>query len=72
MFFLKLSILTISRTHGRELFVGLPSESEEAKRVGPGSIITVKHSGVNVYGTLQYPKYYRERTDVTWNDLIQT
>ena len=37
-----------------------------------GSVITVKHQGTNVYGTLQYPKFYRERNDVSWNDLIQT
>ena len=34
-----------------------------------GSVITVKHSGVNAHGTLLYPQFYRERTDVNWNDL---
>jgi hypothetical protein len=39
---------------------------DEAKKVKAGSVITVKYGGKNVYGTLQYPKFYRERTDVTW------
>ena len=42
---------------------------EEAKRIKEGAIITVKHSGVNIHGTLMYPQFYRERTDVTWRDL---
>ena len=50
--------------------MNIPNESEEAKRVKEGSIITVKYQGVNVYGTLQYPKFYRERTDITWAELI--
>jgi hypothetical protein len=48
------------------------TDSFEAKKVKEGSVITVKHSGTNVYGTLQYPKYYRERADVKWEDLIKT
>jgi hypothetical protein len=52
--------------------VGIHSNQEEAKAVKEGSVITVKHSGTNVYGTLQYPKFYRERTDVKWDDIINT
>ena len=37
-----------------------------------GTVITVKHQGSNIYGTLQYPKFYRERKDVKWSDLINT
>jgi hypothetical protein len=40
--------------------------------VKEGAVITVKHLGTNVYGTLQFPKFYRERTDVKWEDLIKT
>jgi hypothetical protein len=53
-------------------FVGLSDNYEEAKRVKAGAVITVKHSGKNVYGTLQYPKFYRERTDVKWEEIIKT
>jgi hypothetical protein len=54
------------------LFVGLSDNYMEAKKVKKDSVITVKHAGTNVYGTLQYPKFYRERTDVKWEDLIKT
>jgi hypothetical protein len=54
------------------LFIGVSDNYEEAKKVKEGSVITVKHLGTNVYGTLQYPKFYRERTDVKWADLINT
>jgi hypothetical protein len=57
--------------NGKELFVGLSDNYEDAKKVKEGSVITVKHLGINAYGTLQYPKFYRERADVTWNDLIK-
>ena len=55
--------------NGKELFVGLSDNYEEAKKVKPGSVITVKHQGTNIYGTLQYPKFYRERTDVKWEEI---
>ena len=58
------------QTNGKELFIGINDNYEEAKGVKVGAIITVKHSGTNVHGTLQYPKFFRERTDVTWDDLI--
>jgi uncharacterized protein (DUF427 family) len=54
------------------LFVGLSGNYEEVKKVKEGAVITVKHQGTNVYGTLQYPKFYRERTDVKWDDLIKS
>jgi hypothetical protein len=50
----------------------LSDNYEEAKKVKVGSVVTVKHSGKNVLGTLQFPKFYRERTDVKWEDLIKT
>jgi hypothetical protein len=56
--------------NGKNLFVGLSDSNEDAKGVKEGSVITVKHMGVNVYGTLQYPRFYRERTDVNWENLI--
>jgi hypothetical protein len=58
--------------NGKTLFVGLSDNYEEAKKVKEGSVITVKHLGTNVYGTLQFPKFYRERPYVKWNDLIKT
>jgi hypothetical protein len=54
------------------LIVGFVDNYEQAKQVKEGSVVTVKHAGANVYGTLQYPKFYRERTDVKWEDLIKT
>lgn len=45
---------------------------EEAKKVKEGSVITVKYSGTNAHGKLQYPKFFRERIDVNWNDIIKT
>jgi hypothetical protein len=58
--------------NGKSLFIGFPENNEEAKKIKEGSVITVKHLGTNVYGTLQYPQFYRERTDVKWEDLIKT
>jgi hypothetical protein len=52
--------------------VSVTDNYDEAKRIKEGAIITVKHSGTNVHGTLQYPKFYRERTDVAWIDLIKS
>jgi hypothetical protein len=54
---------------GKELFVGLNENYEEAKKVKEGAVITVKHLGTNVHGTLLYPKFYRERTDVKWEEI---
>jgi DNA ligase-1 len=60
-------------SNGKTLFVGLVgSNNEDAKKIKEGTVITVKHLGSNVYGTLQYPKFYRERTDVNWEDIIKT
>jgi hypothetical protein len=60
------------RINGKTLFVGFGNNYEEAKKVKEGAVITVKHMGTNAYGTLQFPKFYRERIDVAWNDLINT
>jgi hypothetical protein len=60
-----------NRANGKKIFVGITENAEEAKTVKVGSVITVKHLGTNVYGTLQYPKFYRERFDCVWDDLIQ-
>ena len=65
-------ILIGKRINGKELFVKLTDKYEDAKNVKVGSIITVKHQGMNVHGTLLYPMFYRERIDVNWNDEIQT
>ena len=43
---------------------------EGLKNTKAGTILTVKHQGTNVYGTLQFPQFYRERLDVKWEDLI--
>jgi hypothetical protein len=58
--------------NGKKIFVGLSDNYEEAKKLKKDAVITVKHSGKNVYGTLQYPKFYRERIDLKWEDLIKT
>ena len=60
------------RMNSKKLFVGLSDNYEEAKKVKKGDVITVKHQGVNMHGTLQFPKFYRVRTDVTWENLIKT
>jgi hypothetical protein len=65
-------VLIDARMNGKNLFVGLSDNYPEAKKVKPGSVITVKHLGSNIYGTLQYPKFYRERTDVKWKETIKT
>ena len=54
------------------MFVGIVDNFEAAKTIKTGTVITVKHLGTNVYGTLQYPKFYRERIDLKWQDLIKT
>ena len=67
--FIKLQVF-IFRMNGKTLFVNISNETlEEAKKIKPGSVITVKHSGVNVHGTLLYPQFYRERNDVQWTEL---
>ena len=60
-----------NRQNGKSLFVNIHDNYQEAKGVKVGSVITVKHMGVNIYGTLQYPKFFRLRSDVSWDDLIQ-
>jgi hypothetical protein len=65
-----ISNTNISRTNGRNLFVKITENYQEAKGIPEESVITVKHLGVNVYGTLQFPKFYRERKDLTWNDVL--
>jgi hypothetical protein len=65
-------LFNLFRINGKTLFVGISGNYEEAKTVRKSSVITVKHLGTNVYGTLQYPKFYRERTDVNWEDLIKS
>jgi hypothetical protein len=57
---------------GKQLFVNIYENYEEAKKVKQGSVITVKHQGTNVHGTLLYPKFYRERKDMQWSDLLKT
>ena len=57
------------RMDGKAVFVGLDDNYEEANKVKEGSVITVKHQGKNVYGMLQYPKFYHERTDVKWEEI---
>jgi hypothetical protein len=54
------------------VFVPITENYDEAKKLKNGSVITVKHLGTNVYGTLQFPKFYRERQDAKWEDLIKT
>ncbi len=44
-------------------------KQEEARQIKAGSVITVKHSGTNVHGTLLYPQFYRTRLDVNWTDI---
>ena len=56
--------------NGKSLFVKIEdNKQEEAKQIRVGSVITVKHSGMNALGTLLFPQFYRERLDVKWNDL---
>jgi hypothetical protein len=64
--------MLIFRMNGKKLFVGFGDNTEEAKGVKEGSVITVTYSGTNAHGTLLYPKFFRERTDVKWEDLINT
>ena len=47
----------------------LSENTEEAKQVKEGAVITVKHGGTNVHGTLQYPQFWRERLDLKWSDV---
>ena len=61
----------MSRLSGKKVFVNITENMEEAQKLQPGAIITVKHSGTNTYGTLLFPKFYRKRTDVTWDDLLK-
>ena len=51
--------------------VSLKEFNEQAKKIKEGAVISVKYQGRNVYGTLQYPQFYRERNDVKWEDIIK-
>ena len=62
-----LLLLILYRFNGKTIFVNINENFTEAKLIKQGSQITVKHSGVNIYGTLLYPKFYRERLDVHIN-----
>lgn len=62
----------LRRLNSNKIFVGLSDNYEEAKKVKQGDVITVKHLGANIHGTLQFPKFYRARTDVKWENLIKT
>ena len=55
--------------NGKVTFVNIAENAVEAKQVKEGAVITVKHSGTNVHGTLLYPQFYRERLDVNWGDV---
>ena len=57
--------------NGKDIFVGILENYEEAKKIKVGSVITVKHSGINAYGKLLFPKFFRERTDVKWEEIKQ-
>ena len=50
--------------------MGITENQEEAQKVKEGTVVTVKYMGTNTYGTLLYPKFFRVRTDVLWNDLM--
>ena len=65
--------LLFFRADGKNLFVtvSLKEFNEQAKKIKEGAVISVKYQGRNVYGTLQYPQFYRERNDVKWEDIIK-
>ena len=60
------------RLNKQSIFVKIVDNVEAAKNLKPGDVITVKHTGMNAYGKLLYPQFYRERTDVNWTDLNKT
>ena len=63
-------VINLFRLNGKTLFVNTSNDTlDTAKSIEPGSVITVKHSGINKHGTLLYPQFYRQRTDVNWQDL---
>lgn len=54
------------RLDGKTVFVDVSTEnSESVKKLKEGAVVTVKHMGVNIHGTLQFPKFFRERLDST-------
>ena len=56
---------------GKTVFVSLPNELQnEAKSIEAGSVITVKHAGLNPQKMMMYPQFYRQRTDVNWQDVL--
>ncbi len=57
--------------NGNDIFVGILENYDEAKKIKVGSVITVKHSGVNTYGKLLFPRFFRERTEVKWDEIKQ-
>ncbi len=56
------------RANGRRLIVQC---RQDVLRDPPqlGAVITVKHNGYYENGTIKFPFFYRERKDITWDDL---
>ncbi len=52
------------------MFVSILDSLEVAKKIKEGAVVTIKHLGKNVHGTVQSPKFFRERIDVKWEDVI--
>lgn len=61
----------MNRINGKDIFVNINENEKTAKNIKEGAVITVKYSGTNIYGTLQFPQFCRERLDVKWDDLIK-
>lgn len=60
------SVLIFSQK-GNIIYVPITKELlGDAKKIKEGSIITVKHSGIDANGSLMFPQFYRERKDVKW------
>ena len=52
------------------MFVKISENAEQAIAVTEGAVISVQHGGINVYGSYLLPQFYRERTDITWAELL--
>ena len=40
------------------------------KTIEVGDVITVKYSGVNSNGTINFPTFLNHRWDMSWEDLV--
>ena len=64
--------LKCEQLNGIHVHVNFVSNGDEQMykiKCRKGTVVTVTYTGVNIYGKLLQPQFYRIRGDVTWKEL---